>query len=95
MEHSVVLRNVLKGGIVVETVELDEPVQGFSFETEVSPRGHGTRRYRTRRDAVRGHAEFLRRWSDKASLLRNERMWARKQQRNGVLQHIFGRAEVV
>lgn len=95
MEHSVVMRNVLKGGICVETVELDEPMHGFSFETQVSPRGNGTRRYKTRREAVKGHLEYLRRWSDKSALLNNERQWARKAQRAGVIKHIFGYAEVV
>lgn len=88
----VILRHVLKGGICVSTVELDEPIDGFLFETIVFPHDRGMRRYKTRRQAVKGHLEVLSLWATKAFHLSNERMWARKPQRAGLLTHIFGKA---
>lgn len=88
----VVMRNVLKGGICVSTIMLDEPIDGFSFETIVLPHDRGLRRYRTRSEAVKGHMSILSHWAEKSHHLSNERMWARKPQRAGLLTHIFGKA---
>lgn len=86
------MRHVLKGGICVSTIELDEPINGYRFETIVLPHDRGLRRYKTRRQAVRGHMELLAHWASKAHHLSHERMWARKPQRAGLLTHIFGKA---